>query len=181
MKEYDPVEEAMKKKCDERDKAQQDKVDAEMKIFNERSQYKNLKKYVNPWGAVFLGIFMACLNGCQSPCIGIVFSKFMTYLGVPFEFLWAFNDEKRLPTKAENIARGKEILEERVNMYCLIITTISCIILMSYFVANKMWNLLGTNLTVQLRKDLYDAILEKDIGWFDFPDNGVSVITSAMA
>jgi hypothetical protein len=28
---------------------------------------------------------------------------------------------------------------------------------------------------------LYDSILEKDIGWFDFPDNGVSVITSAIA
>ena len=93
QKYYDPVEEEMKKKVDERDNAMKEKVEEEMRIFQERSQYANLKKYVTPWSAVFIGIFMACINGCQSPCIGIVFSKFMTYLGVPFEYLWAFNQE----------------------------------------------------------------------------------------
>ena len=39
----------------------------------------------------------------------------------------------------------------------------------------------GENVTHGVRKDLYRGILRKNIGWFDLPVNGVSVLTSAMA
>jgi hypothetical protein len=40
---------------------------------------------------------------------------------------------------------------------------------------------LGENVTLKIRKELYFKILEKNIGWFDFRENGSSVLTSAMA
>ena len=40
---------------------------------------------------------------------------------------------------------------------------------------------LGEHVTFLMRGDLYKGILEKNIGWFDHPMNGVSVLTSAMA
>ena len=72
----------------------------------------------------------------------------MTYLGVPFQYMWVFNNEQMLPTEAENIARGKVILEEKVIFFSLAITGVSIVAFIGYFTANKMWNWLGTNLTV---------------------------------
>ena len=40
---------------------------------------------------------------------------------------------------------------------------------------------LGENVTMSVRQLLYEKILRKNIGWFDHRDNGVSVLTSAMA
>lgn len=40
---------------------------------------------------------------------------------------------------------------------------------------------LGENTTYEIRKKLYETIVRKNIGWFDNKDNGVSVLTSAMA
>ena len=140
-----------------------------------------MRKYVDPWSAVVLGVVMSFLNGCTSPIVGILFSEFITFLGVPFQFMFIVNDEQELDSLQSNIARGKEILEDKIGEYCLYLVAISGVTAISYFTSYKMFILLGTNLTNEVRKDLYDAILEKDIGWFDFPENGVSVITSAMA
>ena len=124
---------------------------------------------------------MSFMNGCTSPCVGIIFSQFITFLGVPFKYMYILNDEQKLASDALNDVRGKEILEDKISEYCLYLTAIAGVTAVSYFTSYKMFILLGTNLTNEVRKDLYDAILEKDIGWFDFPENGVSVITSAMA
>ena len=56
-----------------------------------------MKKYVYPWSAVIVGVFMAIINGANQPIVGIVFSKFMTYLGVPFEYMYVFNEETVFP------------------------------------------------------------------------------------
>ena len=56
-----------------------------------------MKKYVYPWSAVIVGVFMAIINGANQPIVGIVFSKFMTYLGVPFEYMYVFNEETAFP------------------------------------------------------------------------------------
>jgi len=40
---------------------------------------------------------------------------------------------------------------------------------------------LGANVTSEVRRVLYESILRKNIGWFDSRENGVSVLTSAMA
>ena len=45
----------------------------------------------------------------------------------------------------------------------------------------KSFGTLGNNVTYKVRSILYSKILQKHIGYFDFPDHGSSVLTSAMA
>lgn len=40
---------------------------------------------------------------------------------------------------------------------------------------------LGENVTLRIRKDLYESILRKHIGWFDEPEHSPAVLTSVMA
>ena len=53
--------------------------------------------------------------------------------------------------------------------------------LVTYFIAKKAIGTLGENVTLSVRKVLYTSIMSKNIGWFDHPENGTSVLTSAMA
>jgi len=39
----------------------------------------------------------------------------------------------------------------------------------------------SANITTEVRKDLYNAILRKDIGWHDQRDNAAGVLTSTLA
>lgn len=49
------------------------------------------------------------------------------------------------------------------------------------FISKFSFNLLGENVTLKIRFDLYRSILRKNIGWFDETGNSPSVLTSAMA
>lgn len=50
-----------------------------------------------------------------------------------------------------------------------------------YVGKSYLFSYLGENVTLKVRQLLYESILEKNIGWFDFQDNQSSVLTSAMA
>lgn len=43
------------------------------------------------------------------------------------------------------------------------------------------FSLLGENVTIRIRKDLYSSILSKNIGWFDMRENATGVLSSTMA
>jgi len=51
----------------------------------------------------------------------------------------------------------------------------------TYLIGGKSIGTLGENVTLGVRSHLYDNILRKNIGWFDLPENGASILTSAMA
>jgi hypothetical protein len=48
-------------------------------------------------------------------------------------------------------------------------------------ISKKIFGTLGNNVTYQVRSILYKKILEKNIGFFDFPEHGTSVLTSTMS
>lgn len=50
-----------------------------------------------------------------------------------------------------------------------------------YVGKSYLFSYLGENVTLKVRQLLYESILEKNIGWFDFQENQSSVLTSAMA
>lgn len=54
-----------------------------------------------------------------------------------------------------------------------------CLIAMS--IRGTAFGFLSNNVTIKIRKILYNAILEKDIGFFDLRENNASVLTSSMA
>jgi ATP-binding cassette subfamily B (MDR/TAP) protein 1 len=64
-------------------------------------------------------------------------------------------------------------------VYCLI--GCAAAQLLFGFVSKHFFGTLGENVTLQIRKDLYNSILRKNIGWFDHQDHAPSVLTSVMA
>lgn len=64
----------------------------------------------------------------------------------------------------------------------VIYTLIMCAVMFfGYLGKSYLFSYLGENVTLKVRKLLYESILEKNIGWFDFQENQSSVLTSAMA
>jgi ATP-binding cassette subfamily B (MDR/TAP) protein 1 len=61
----------------------------------------------------------------------------------------------------------------------MIIIALVCFISMGS--TKKCFGTLGNNVTLEVRKLLYKKILEKNIGFFDHPENGTSVLTSSMS
>ena len=59
--------------------------------------------------------------------------------------------------------------------------SVAVLLFFAYYIAKRAYSTLGSNCTLMIRKELYTGILMKNIGWFDHPENGVSVVTSAMA
>ena len=53
--------------------------------------------------------------------------------------------------------------------------------LLCSFISKFSFSLLGENVTLKIRFDLYTSILRKNIGWFDESENSPAVLTSAMA
>lgn len=49
------------------------------------------------------------------------------------------------------------------------------------FIQKYLYGLLGNQVTLSMRGTLYDAILSKNIGWFDLRENSVGVLSAAMA
>jgi ATP-binding cassette subfamily B (MDR/TAP) protein 1 len=43
------------------------------------------------------------------------------------------------------------------------------------------FGVIGENVTLMMRKNLYGSILRKHIGWFDSQDNTPGVLSAAMA
>jgi hypothetical protein len=41
--------------------------------------------------------------------------------------------------------------------------------------------MIGENVTLKIRADLYRNIINKDLGWFDDKDNAPGVLSSTMA
>ena len=74
-----------------------------------------------------------------------------------------------------------EYLKQEVVYWVVVFAIIGFIMFFTYFLAKKAFGTLGENVTLSVRKVLYDSILQKNIGWFDHPENGTSVLTSAMA
>jgi len=49
------------------------------------------------------------------------------------------------------------------------------------FISKFSFGVVGENVTIKMRNDLYSSILRKDIGWFDNKENAPGVLSSTMA
>ena len=79
------------------------------------------------------------------------------------------------------IKEGKGYVRESLDywvMWTLIIAH-ACLIAMA--IRGSAFGFLSNNVTLKIRTILYNSILEKDIGFFDYRENNASVLTSAMA
>jgi ABC-type multidrug transport system fused ATPase/permease subunit len=72
-------------------------------------------------------------------------------------------------------------LETEMGIYCAWMGVFAVVTFISMFVQKYFFNRLSEEVTYQMRFSLYNAILSKNIGWFDLRENSVGVLTSSMA
>lgn len=112
---------------------------------------------------IYVALFFAFLDGFGQPVFGVFFSKIMNILLEPLT-----------PENEEDVI-------SKTRLYCLAIFLIGLMMFISLGTSKYAWGILGENVTLAIRKELYEGILRKHIGFHDFRENGSSVLTSSMA
>jgi len=128
--------------------------------------------YNSPKIYMVIGIISCLWNGLSQPLCGLGMAKLLTYLSTPIEYLFLIDPDGK---------GGIPYLKDGITYWSLFMLLNGVISFISYFAAKKAFGTLGNNVTYKIRNLLYSKILEHNIGFFDSPDHGSSVLTSAMA
>jgi ABC-type multidrug transport system fused ATPase/permease subunit len=134
--------------------------------------FTKLMEYNNPKVLIFIGLLCTVPSGLANPVCGIAFAKILTLLSLPIDFLIYIDPAQE---------GGVKYLKAEIIFWSIGMLVIAVICFFSFSISKKCFGTLGNNVTLEVRKILYAKILEKNIGFFDFPENGTSVLTSAMA
>ena len=131
--------------------------------------FRKLLPYNKPAWKIIVAILASANNGAAMPIFGVILAKTLGLLSLPlyaFDILYPGEDD---------------YLKNKIHEYCLWMTIVACMSGIGSFLQRYMFGSLGNTVTHQIRDLLYSKIVEKNIGWFDFRDNGPSVLTSSMA
>ena len=127
--------------------------------------------YQKPCVLIFVACISSTFTAAAQPVTGIIFSKLLTLLTYPEPLL----------ISDDGLTTGYVYLEEQIKVQSIYMAILAVVTFLSSFGGKNSYGNLGENVTLCVRKILYEKILRKNIGWFDQRDNGVSVLTSAMA
>lgn len=75
----------------------------------------------------------------------------------------------------------KEVMWDEANKWNMAMAIASGASFFIYFGANYLFKTLGENITLNIRKGLYSALLYKDASFFDNRDNQAGVLTTTLA
>ena len=154
---------AKMQECQAKDKKEEEEYKLFLEQINENG-FSRLLPYNNPKVLIVLGLVLSAINGATQPIFGIIFSKLLTVLMQPIP---------------DDVA--KEKLQEEL-MFLIGMTAIIGVAVLIGLTGSKFcFGTLGENVTLDVRKLLYEKILRKHIGFHDFKENQSSALTSAMA
>lgn len=74
-----------------------------------------------------------------------------------------------------------DTIRSKSDHYCLLMFVAALIALFTGFSQKFCFGVIGENVTLKIRKQLYSSILMKHIGFFDEKENAPGVISSSMA
>uniref|UniRef100_A0A7S3CHM5 Uncharacterized protein n=1 Tax=Strombidium rassoulzadegani TaxID=1082188 RepID=A0A7S3CHM5_9SPIT len=134
-------------------------VDKMIEQNNSGNFFKRLLPYNQPIGLVYLGFGFASVAGCIFPSFGVFITKSMFSMMIP----------------------DKELMWEEANKWNLIMILASVGAFFIYFASQYLFKSLGENITLNIRKSLYNSLLHKDAGFFDERDNQAGVLTTTLA
>jgi ABC-type multidrug transport system fused ATPase/permease subunit len=100
----------------------------------------------------------------------------MMTLTTPIEYAKLF-----LQSQGKDPGLWKDELKDEVHEQVLYIGLMAAVMWFGYMGKSYIFSYLGENVTLKIRQRIYESILEKNIGWFDFQENQSSVLTSVMA
>jgi ABC-type multidrug transport system fused ATPase/permease subunit len=103
------------------------------------------------------------MDGLGHPFFGLIFSRVMPLLVAPIT------------------PENKEDIIAEIKLWSGLVACVGLLMFVSLTGSKWAFGILGENVTFHIRRDLYKAILRKNIGFHDHRENGSSVLTSAMA
>lgn len=124
--------------------------------------FSKVKAYNDPCYAVVLGFIGALLMGLVLPWFGFFFMK------VEFALM--------IPPSSVTPNMKDEVNKWCLYMFCLAITAGLCT-----FVGKFSFVVVGENITMNMRRNLYQALLRKHIGWHDDRSHASGMMTSVLA
>ena len=127
-----------------------------MKIFS----------YNNPKWLIIPSLLAVAVAGFCQPLFGWVFSKMMQILTVDPEYT-----KMALIKEGKDPELWKKQLEDEVVELTLYIVYMACVLFVGYMGKSYIFSYLGENVTLKIRQLIYESILQKNIGWFDFQEN----------
>lgn len=134
-----------------------------LKPLREKSDFMKILSHNHPMWLIFPACLAVAAAGFCQPLFGWVFSIMMQVLTTPVEY-----------SKLALLAEGKDPnlwktnLEEEVVELTIYILIMAGVLWVGYMGKDYIFSFLGQNVTMKIRQLIYDSILQKNIGWFDF-------------
>jgi ABC-type multidrug transport system fused ATPase/permease subunit len=120
---------------------------------------RELAPYNRPIWSNILGFFSNLIHGCTMPTLGMLIVQCIFSMSNP-DF-------------------DKMVLD--VNYWVVWIVVCGSIELFTCFVGKSMFCIIGENITLHIRKDLYVSILQKHMGWHDNREHSAGNLTSILS
>jgi len=153
--------------------AAKEKIAADLaEEYKKTGGFTKLMEFNNPKILIAIGLLCTIPSGLANPICGIAFAKILSLLSIPVNLLKYIDPEGK---------GGYQYLKTEIVFWSIVMLIIAGVCFFSFSISKKCFGTLGNNVTIEVRKLLYGKILEKNIGFFDHPENGTSVLTSAMA
>lgn len=169
------IEEKMKKtQADMQDKEAEDRFEELKAKLAKRSWTSKLSVYNRPAYLIIVGLLASMVCGAAQPCLGLVMSKYLVYVSVPIPQL-------KLIVAPDFDGTNLELLSSRVSLIALILTGMAILCGVGKLLQFVTFQLLGGKVTFSIRIDTYNAILEKNLGWFDLREHSTGILTTALA
>lgn len=74
----------------------------------------------------------------------------------------------------------QEIVKHEITWFCIEMVSISVVGFFLIATGRLMFGIISYNVTYDIRKTLYNSVLVKNIGYFDFPENSTPVLSGVM-
>lgn len=126
---------------------------------SETSIWNILKWNAPEWHYIVLGIIGSTMVGISTPIYAINYGELMGLLGKP---------------------RNEDVTQEK-NYYSLMFLVIALTAGLGAFLQNYMLSIAGEKLTYRLRVRIFKAILQREMDWFDKPENNVGSLCSRLS
>ena len=120
-----------------------------------------LMKYNYPVINVVFGFFTQFLVGFFGPAFGVLIIKTL------FSMIKYVYDPEQM--------------RKSVDYWVLLMFIAAIICLLFTFLSKWAFGIVGENITINIRRDLYNAIMRKDIGWHDDQNNAAGILSSILA
>lgn len=74
-----------------------------------------------------------------------------------------------------------QYMREQADLWCLLMLIISLVAFVTGFCQKFSFGVIGENVTFNVRRRLYRAIIEKHQGWFDNRDHSPGILTTNLS